>query len=130
MSSIVPLAGLSAPSNTKHDWGQLLHSVTLALVPVLAILGVATNEQLTGWLALGFAVIDPLFSAISTPDKLRAVTYGLGGIAQTALITFGILDDQEAVTVVGSVVTALMATLATFYTPTSTLGTRTTPITT
>ena len=119
MTTIQPKVGFHLPK--ASDFGQLLHVVTLALVPALAILGVATNEQLTGWIALGFAVIDPLFSAIATPDKARAVIYGLGGIASTVLIGIGTLTEAAAQTVVGSVVTALTASLATFYTPTSQL---------
>lgn len=119
MTTIQPKAGLHFPK--PADFGQLLHVVTLTLVPALAILGVATNEQLTGWIALGFAVIDPLFSTLATPDKARAIIYGLGGITQAVLIGIGTLEEAVAQTVVGAVVTALLASMATFFTPTSTL---------
>lgn len=114
----------------------LIHQLTPVVVTVLTALSITTEDKAAIWVALFFAVVDPLLSYRNTVDKARQIAYGLLGLAQSGgLLTAALMvAPPTAVPVVSAALTILTSTLSRFYTPTSTMrpetaatGTRTTP---
>jgi hypothetical protein len=118
---LAPTAGVSV-LNTKPDIRQWIHNVTMAAVPVLVLLGHWSETNVLYWVGLALGVVDAILIAMpNTQDKVRKIIYAVAGLTQAVLFSVGILTQVEAATIVGAVVTFLTSSLATFYTPTSTL---------
>jgi len=107
----------------------LIHQLTPVVVTVLTALSITTEDKAAIWVALFFAVVDPLLSYRNTVDKARQIAYGVLGLAQSGgLLTAALMvAPPTAVPVVSAAITILTSTLSRFYTPTSTVRPETTP---
>lgn len=115
---IVPAAGLRG-IKTREDVQNLIHVVTLAAVPLLVSLHIGTQDQILAWAALLFAAVDPIVSFNNSPDNMRKIIYGVGGLVQAILIGVGTWSQDDVMQIGGAVMTFLVSLLAAFYTPTS-----------
>lgn len=114
----LPESGLK-PIKTWADARLALHSVTLAVVPLLVVLFGVNGSAVLGWVALVFAAVDAITSFTNTYDGVRKFIYVVGGIAQSALLAVGVAADNELSLKVGAVITFATALVAVFYTPNS-----------
>lgn len=99
-----------------------IHQLTPVVVTVLTTLSLTTTDKAAVWVALFFAIIDPLLSYRNTVDKARQIAYGILGLAQSGgLLTAALMvAPPTVVPIVSAVITVITSTLARFYTPTST----------
>ena len=120
VTDTIPAPGLALTNSTKPDIRQFVHGLVMVWVPVLAVLGVASEDNLLYWVGLGLGVFDALILAFpNTADKLRAVTYAVGALAQAALIAFGVLTQTQVVVLIGAAVSSVVSFVAFRYTPSS-----------
>ena len=120
VTDTVPVPGLSLTNSTKPDIRQFVHGLVMVWVPVLAVLGVASEDTVLYWVGLGLGVFDALILAFpNTADKLRAVTYAIGALAQAALIAFGVLTETQVAVLIGAGVSSIVSFIAFRYTPSS-----------
>lgn len=105
------------------NWRAFIHQVTPVIVTVLTTLAITTADQAAIWVALFFAIVDPLLSYDNTQDKARKVIYGVLGLAQSGgLLTAALMvAPPTAVPIVSAAITIITSTLSRFYTPTSTV---------
>ena len=120
VTDTVPVSGLALTNSTKPDIRQFVHGLVMVWVPVLAVLGVASEDTVLYWVGLGLGVFDALILAFpNTADKLRAVTYAIGALAQAALIAFGVLTETQVAVLIGAGVSSIVSFIAFRYTPSS-----------
>jgi hypothetical protein len=115
------------PLKTLDDWRAFFHQVVPVVVTALVTAHIVTDNQVSLWIPLVFAIADPLLSVANTKDKVRQVIYGLlallqAGTAVTAVIQVAADHSSPVVapiiTAAGAVVSGI---LANFFTPTSTM---------
>lgn len=121
---VQPTAGVMPGQNLKSwaNWRLLLHSLAPVIVAAAAILHISTQDRVSVWIALAFAVIDPLFSFTNSTDTARRISYGIMGLMQTSGFVATLLVGREDwIPLVSTGVMFLNSTLATFYTAPTTL---------
>ncbi|QDH84899.1 holin [Mycobacterium phage Phreeze] len=118
VTDTVPAPGLRLTNGTAPDLRQFVHGLVMVWVPVLAVLGVASEETVLYWVGLGLGAFDALVLAFpNTADKLRAVTYAFGALVQAALIAFGVLTETQITILIGAAVSSVVSFIAFRYTP-------------
>lgn len=126
VTTVVAATGRGALANLTNldNWRALLHQVTAPVVTAMAALQVAGGDsyKISVYVALFFAFIDPLLSFTNTADTVRRILYGVLGLLQTAgVVAILFVGHETAIPVITAVVTIISASLARFYTPTSTI---------
>lgn len=120
VTATVPVPGLSPVPATAPDLRQFVHGLIMVWVPVLAVLGVASEQTILYWVGLGLGVFDALVLAFpNTADRLRAVTYAVGALIQASLIAFGVLTETQVAVLVGAAISSIVSFIAFRYTPSS-----------
>lgn len=125
VTTIAAKSGILTEGRLKNldNWRAFLHQITPVIVTALVAMSVTTERAAAMWVALLFAVVDPLLSYRCATDKARQIAYGVLGLAQSGgLLTFLLLPTApQLIPVASAVVTVITSTLSRFYTPTSTL---------
>lgn len=120
VTDTVPASGLSPIPATASDIRQFVHGLVMVWVPVLTVLGVASEQTILYWVGLVLGVFDALVLAFpNTADRLRAVTYAVGALVQGILITVGVLTQQQVTVLIGAAVSSIISFIAFRYTPSS-----------
>lgn len=122
----MPVSGVLNTANLKslENWRALLHQVAPVVVTAMVALHVAGGDpdKIGVYVALFFAVADPLLSFTNSTDTARRIIYGVLGLAQTGgLVTTLFVGQEVIIPVVTAGVTIINAFLARFYTPTTTI---------
>lgn len=126
---VVPTTGVLPGQNLKSldNWRAFVHQITPVVVTTLVGIGIVTDSQVTLWVPVIFAVIDPLLSVMNTADKVRRIIYGLAGLFQVGGLATGLVTGLSSggngviAACVGAGITILSTALARFFTPTTTL---------
>jgi len=124
------------PTSGIIDWGKFtnldnlrafVHQITPVVVTVMTTLAITTEDQAAIWVSLFFAVIDPLLSYRNTTDKIRQIVYGVFGLLQSGglLAAATMVAPPTVLPVVAALSTVFTSVLGRFYTPTSTVVTKT-----
>ncbi len=122
--TLEPTAGVLPVENLKslENWRAFFHQAVTIIVPVLVVMNVATQSQVTAWLPFLFAVVDNVLSVGSTADRLRRAIYAGIGVLQTGgLITVLFASVPQYIPIAGAVLAVGSAFMARFYTPTTTI---------
>ena len=123
VTDTVPVPGLAITNSTKPDIRQFVHGLIMVWVPVLAVLGVASEDTILYWVGLGLGVFDAIvLAAPNAADKGRRITFALGALIQAVLIGFGVANEEVIVTIVGAVVSSITSYIAFRYTQSSALA--------
>lgn len=123
-ATITAIPNVVNPLKSLDDWRSLFHQVVPIVVTALVSLHLATNDQVTLWVSLVFAIADPLLSIGNTEDKVRKIIYGLLALVQTGTIVTQVVQvaAEHSNPVVAPIITAAGAAisgiLGTFFTPT------------
>ena len=123
VSGIIDMGKLTNLNNLR----AFIHQLTPVVVTVMTTLAITTEDQAAIWVSLFFAVIDPLLSYRNTTDKLRQIVYGVFGLLQSGglLAAATMVAPPTVLPVVAALSTVFTSVLGRFYTPTSTVVTKT-----
>jgi hypothetical protein len=129
LTLVAPTKGVLPLQNLTNldNWRALIHQITPVVVTVMTTLAITTEDQAAIWVSLFFAVIDPLLSYRNTTDKLRQIVYGVFGLLQSGglLAAATMVAPPTVLPVVAALSTVFTSVLGRFYTPTSTVVTKT-----
>jgi hypothetical protein len=122
---VVPVSGVLKTEHLKDlaNWRAFLHQLAPVVVGVLMTLQVATSQNtIMVYVALFFAVADPLLSFTNSTDTVRRVAYSLLGVLQTAgTVSLLFAGHSTAIPVITAAVAITSAFVARFFTPTTTV---------
>lgn len=127
---VAPTPGVLPPPQSLTDLGNLrafLHQITPVVVTALMALHVAGGDsnKIGVYVALFFALVDPLLSFTSSEDTMRRIVYGLLGVGQVggaiAILFGGFGAANTIVPLATAGITILSSFLARFYSVTTTL---------
>lgn len=122
--TLEPTSGVLPVENLKslENWRAFFHQAVTIIVPVLVVMNVATQSEVTAWLPFLFAVVDNVLSVGNTADRLRRAIYAGIGVLQTGgLITVLFASVPQYIPIAGAVLAVGSAFMARFYTPTTTI---------
>lgn len=106
------------PIKTKEDVRLAVHSVILAVAPVLILIGV-DQLQWEFWTGVALGILDALLAFVLSPDGVRKFLYAASGII-TGVMAWLHWGDPEFVTaLIAAISTAFGSLVAAFYTPSS-----------
>jgi hypothetical protein len=126
VTTTVAANGFGALVNLTNldNWRAVLHQVAPVVVTAMVALNVAGGDshRIGVYVALFFAIADPLLSFTNTTDTVRRILYGIFTLLQTSGAVAILFAGQETtVPLVSAGVSILAAFIARFYTPTSTI---------
>lgn len=127
-STITPLPGVMPGQTLKNtaNWRAFLYGMIPVATTALTAFNLQFHDKISVYLLLAVAVLGPLVSITNSIDKLRRIVYGVLGLLSTAGFAASLFVGHESyLPVVSAVVTILSSTLARYYTPTSTLISKT-----
>jgi hypothetical protein len=120
-----PKPGVLTISKLRNldNWRAFIHQLAPVIVTVLTALSITTEDQAALWVALAFAILDPLLSYSNATDKARRIAYGVLGLASSGgLLTALLVPTAPEILPVASALTTIVSSfLGRFYTPTSTM---------
>ena len=127
VTTVTPNPGVLPAANLANldNWRALLHQVTPVVVSALMALHIAGGDpnRIGIYVAIFFAVVDPLLSFTNSTDTARRIVYGLTGTLQSAgaisILFAGVVGP--IVPLATAAVTIVSSFLGRFYCPTSTL---------
>lgn len=123
-TQLVPINGVVMPLKTKQDWASFFHQLTPIICTAFVAAHMVTNDQVTLWVPMIWAILDPILSATNSTDKVRTIIYSLFATLQTGNTLSQVLQVgiDHSNTVVAPYITAggaiLSGVLGTFFTPT------------
>lgn len=118
-SGVLPIANL----RNIENWRALVHQIVPVIVSALVTMNIVTGDTATAWLPFVFALADNLLSVGNAADRVRRAIYaGVGVLQAGGLLTTLLTDVAPTYVPVASAALAIVsATLARFFTPTSTI---------
>lgn len=122
---VTPTNGVLPVGNLKNidNWRAFVHQLIPVIVTTLVTANVVTENTATAWIPFVLAIADNLLSVGNVTDRLRKAIYAAVGVLQTGGLLTTLLTSYapEYVSIGGAILTIVSASLARFYTPTTTM---------
>lgn len=117
---VLPESGVW-PLKTAADFRDALHRLVAALTLVAGSYHVldANSPILVVWVPAVLGIVDAIVARQNSVDGSRRIVYAAGALLQLILVAVGVATDQQAVLIVGLVVTVVISTFASAFTVTS-----------